>query len=512
MALSDQQTHALLDSAPDAMVIADESGTIVFVNAQTETLFGYSRQELLGMPVEVLLPERFRAVHPSHRRAYTQAPRFRPMGSDLDLCARRRDGSEFPVEISLSPVPTENGVLVASTIRDITDRKRMIEQLRDARSEADKANRAKSAFLATASHDLRQPLQTLILLNSVLRKTATDPRAVGAAATQHEALTSLSELVNALLDISKLESGAIRPDVEDCSVRSIFRHLKASFDQQAQSKGLALIVEDCDDHVRTDRGLLEQIVQNLLANAIRYTREGMVRLRCLHEPTSVRIEVLDTGIGIAVDQQGAIFEEFRQLNRIPGEKHEGLGLGLAIVRRIALLLGHAITVDSTPGQGSCFAVTVPRGTRSTAAEPRKRAPVSNRAGNALIMLVDDDPTVARATQLFLELEGHQVWVASGLKETLALLDNTARIPDLIVSDFQLESDISGIEGISQIRALAGRSIPALLVTGDTSSGLIAAVEHSGHCELLTKPVVATELLQRIDRMLQGTHKPAGAAD
>ena len=511
MALSDKQTRALLDAAPDAMVIADESGTIVFVNAQTEALFGYSRQALLGMPIEVLLPERFRSMHPSHRRSYMQGPRFRPMGGDLDLYGRRRDGSEFPVEISLSPVPTESGLLVSSAIRDITDRMRLIEQLRDARKEAQEADRAKSAFLAAASHDLRQPLQTLILLNSVLQKTATDPLAVTAAATQHEALASLSELVNALLDISKLESGAIRPDVGDCSVQSIFRRLKAAFDEQAQSKGLALIVEECDDVVLTDHGLLEQIIQNLLANAIRYTREGMVRLRCLHERAFVRIEVLDTGIGIPVDQQDAIFEEFRQLNRTPGEKREGLGLGLAIVRRIAQLLGHSITVDSTPGQGSCFAVTVPRGARSTASEPRERAPVADRARNALIMLVDDDPRVARATQMFLQLEGHQVWVASGLKETLALLDGEERFPDLIVSDFHLGSETSGIGIISQIRHLARRSIPAMLVTGDTSSGLIAAVERSGHCEVLSKPVVATELLQRIDRMLQASPKPAAGA-
>jgi len=501
MNFTDQQTRALLDSAPDAMVIADENGTIVFVNAQTETLFGYSRQEFLGMPVEVLLPERFRTGHVSHRHSYTHAPQARSMGGNLDLYARRRDGSEFPVEISLSPFPTDSGLLISSTIRDVTDRKRMITQLRDARNEAEKANRAKSAFLAAASHDLRQPLQTLILLNSVLQKTANDPRAISAAATQHEALASLSELVNALLNISKLESGAIRPDVEDCSVRSIFSHLKASFEEQASSKGLVLIVEECDEVVRTDRGLLQQIMQNLLANAIRYTREGRVRLRCMHERAFVRIEVLDTGIGIPLDHHDTIFEEFRQLNRTPGDRREGLGLGLAIVRRIALLLEHPIAVDSTPGQGSCFTVTVPRGARLTATEPIERMP-TDRAKNALIMLVDDDTRVARATQMFLELEGHQVWVASGLRETLALLQCEERIPDLILSDFHLESETTGIDVVTQIRALVGRSIPALIVTGDTSSRLMADVEKSSNCEVLSKPVVATELLHRIDRILQ----------
>lgn len=502
MLLSDQQVRALLDSAPDAMVIADEQGLIVFVNSQTELLFGYSRGELLGAPVEQLLPERMRPTHPSHRRVYTGAPRVRPMGIGLDLYARRRDGSEFPVEISLSPLQTEDGLLISSAIRDITERKLILEELKQARNEAEKANRGKSAFLATASHDLRQPLQTLILLNSVLQKTCTDPRAVTAVATQGEALASMSELVNVLLDISKLESGAIRPDIADCSLQAIFTHVKASFEAQAQAKGLRLVVEESDDVVRTDRSLLEQIIQNLVANAIRYTRAGTVRLRCRHDNDWTHIEVLDTGIGIPAQQKDAIFEEFFQLNRSTGDKREGLGLGLAIVRRIAQLLDYSIAVDSEPGHGSCFTVTVPRSSESSQLQSLQPATKPMQANGALIMLVDDEPSVAKATKMLLELEGHEVIAAASFQESLTLFKSAVRMPDLIVSDFHLSDENTGIEVIEQIRRDAGRSIPAILVTGDTSSRMVDAVERSGNCEVLSKPVAPKQFLERVNRLLQ----------
>jgi PAS domain S-box-containing protein len=490
----------LLDSGPDALVVADESGVIAYVNRQTEVLFGFERNELRGKKIEMLLPERLRATHPSHRRSYGTTPRVRPMGGNLELYARRRDGSEFPVEISLSPIHTKQGLLISSTIRDISDRHQILEDLRAARNEAERANRAKSTFLATASHDLRQPLQSLILLNSVLQKTSTDSRAIEAAAAQQEALASMSELVNALLDISKLECGAIKPVIADCAVRGIFRHLRASFEEEARAKGLALIVDESDDIVHTDAGLLGQIVQNLLANAIRYTREGSVHLRCVSHSAGVRIEVFDTGVGIAVEDQERIFEEFHQLLPAPGTRREGLGLGLAIVRRIAQLLGCTIEVESEPGRGSCFSLTVPRGCSISQRPVFVSNLVIEKIRNALIVLVDDEVAVARATQMLLELEGHAVLSARGLDSALALIDQHGIMPDLIVSDFHLGSNVSGIDVIRELRELAGFRIPAILVTGDTSPRR-ANAENIENLEILSKPVDAAEFLDCIDRLL-----------
>ncbi|MDE2304134.1 MAG: PAS domain S-box protein [Gammaproteobacteria bacterium] len=500
MDLTDAQVRALLDAAPDAIVAADESGAIVYANRQIERLFGYRREEILGQPIEMLLPQRYRGAHPGFRRGYAAAPRVRPMGGGLDLYARRSDGSEFPVEISLSPFPTAQGLLVSSAIRDVTERRAMLEELRVARREADRANRAKSAFLATASHDLRQPLQTLTLLNDVLRRSASEPRAAAAIATQGDALSSMAELLNSLLDISKLESGAVVPDIQDFSVQSVCRHVRSAFEEQARSKGLEFVVEDCDAVVHCDRGLLEQMIQNLVANAIRYTREGMVRMRCLGESLAVRIEVLDTGIGIPAHQQEAIFEEFFQLNRAPGQKREGLGLGLAIVRRISQLLKLPVEVESAPGRGSRFAVTVPRGGEA-ARRAELHAP-SERAAPSRIVLVDDDPAVARATGLLLEIEGHEVRIASSAEELRALIADRGRAPDLVVTDLHLGGESTGIDLVRELRTALGREVPALLVTGDTSARTADEVRRCGRCLVLSKPVEPGEFLDRINQLLR----------
>lgn len=496
MEITNAHVKALLDSAPDAMVIVDAAGEIVFVNAQTETLFGFERSELVGQPVEALLPDRFRGSHIAHREGYVSSPKPRPMGMGLELFGLRKDSSEFPIEISLSPVQTAEGTLVSSAIRDVTDRKAIQTALIDARNEAERANRAKSSFLAAASHDLRQPLQTLNLLNAVMVKTATDSRAVKAAEHGAEALGTMTDLLNALLDISKLESGAIKPDITDCDVRAIFNRLCSAFEVQAEAKGLQLLVDDCEDVVRTDQSLLEQIIQNLIANAIRYTKKGLVQLRCHHFNGNVRIDVLDTGIGIPVDELDTIFEEFYQLNCEPGQKREGLGLGLSIVQRLAGLLDLPLQVISTPGEGTCFSVTVPRGAESLNEAPARLDSVIAPGRALKVLVIDDDPTVVDATTMFLELEGHEVILGSTVKEAAAVV-KAQGIPDVIVTNFHLGGGQTGIDAINSLRANTGQEIPALLVTGDTSSLVNARIEAIAACRVMSKPVDTNELITLI---------------
>jgi PAS domain S-box-containing protein len=310
-------TQNLIDSAlrstPDALVVADPSGCIVFVNHQAVALFGYTCEEMLGSPVELLLPERFGARHVGHRQAFAQTPRLRPMGAGLELAARRKDGSEVPVEISLGPIGDGGTMLVAAAIRDVTDRRRIEAELRAAREAADRANQTKSRFLATASHDLRQPLQALSLLNGALRRMPTDPDLADVLAQQEHAINAMSRLVNALLDISKLESGAVKPELADFPVGGLFEELRREFAEVAASKGLELRVTPSSSCIHTDASLVEQILRNLVSNAIKYTRKGWVALRCASVTASlVRIEVLDTGIGISADQLPYIYDEFYQ--------------------------------------------------------------------------------------------------------------------------------------------------------------------------------------------------------
>ena len=502
--LSGELARSLLNAAPDPTVIVDALGTIMFANARVEETFGYVAAQLVGRPIEVLLPERFRAGHGNHRKRFFESPKPRPMGAGLELYGLHRDGHEFPVEISLSPLETPSGLLVSSAIRDISDRKAIEHALLQAHNEAKRANRAKSAFLAAASHDLRQPLQALSLLNAALTRTAEpDSRAADIAAGTAQALSSMSELLNALLDISKLEAGAVKPDIEDCSVQRIFERLRAQFTDQAEAKGLELIVDECDDVVRTDPTLLEQIVQNLVANAIRYTKAGLVQLRCVHSHAYVQIDVVDTGVGIPNGDLQLIFEEFYQAPLEAGARREGLGLGLSIVRRVAELLDVRLEVESTPGRGSRFRLNVPRGSRLSpaATQPALEPSHDRNAVERVVLVVDDDAAVAAATAMLLEVEGYQPLVAASLDDALCRLTEATCIPNVIICDYQLGSGPSGVETIRKIREMCGRRIRSFLVTGDTSSSALNLGSQIEDCTILSKPMDATKLLGLLEATL-----------
>jgi len=365
-----------------------------------------------------------------------------------------------------------------------------------------------SAFLAAASHDLRQPLQTLTLLHGALIRQSS-PSTAELLAMQAASLEAMSDLLNSLLDVSKLEAGVVKPDIADCSVATIFERLRSEFAALAQAKGLEFIVESSEAVVRSDPALLAQIIQNLVANAIRYTKAGWVQLRCLCSAASVRIEVLDTGVGIPANEVELIFEEFYQLPREPGERREGLGLGLSIVRRIADLLGHRLAVESSVGAGSCFSLSVPRVAMSShdsaAAVPR---PHAAKGASGRILVMDDDALVARSTALLLRSEGYDVAVASHTEQACGCLCSDEPSPDLLVCDYHLGPSETGIDAIRAIRAALQRPLPAILVTGDTSSEVSKAARDIGNCRLLSKPADVDDMLDIIARVIQHT-SPVG---
>jgi len=492
MDVSEGLANQLLDAAPDPGIVIDRDGRILYANARVEDVFGYTPDELADQHLEVLLPERFRSLHPKHRNRFFDNPSPRPMGSGLELYALRKNGEEIPVEISLSPVATADGVLVFAALRDVSIQKELQEQLRD-------ASRAKSRFLAAASHDLRQPIQALTILNSVAKRSATDEIHHTIIQKQQKSLDSMARLLNALLDISKLEAGIVKPDITDCEVQEIFDDLHAEFDEQARMKGLELIVEPCGDVARSDSRLLTQILENFISNAIRYTQAGYVRLRCLHERSFIRLEVLDTGLGIEPSEMDSIFDEFHQSTE-GAARPEGLGLGLSIVKRTAELLDCGLNVDSRLGKGSAFSIVVPQGKRVESVAPTSDRSLPSMSRTGTILIVDDEPTVLEATGILLNLEGFDVQTASSVAEALCCI--TANDPDLLITDYHLRDGETGADVIRSIRGQAGEDVPVILVSGDTSDAL--ALQDLDEVGFLTKPVDTDELLMEINRRIRSS--------
>ncbi len=498
---SEAYFRTLLETAPDAMIIVDSQGAMTVVNSQTESMFGYTREELLGQHIEKLLPLRLHQIHRLHREGYIADPEVRPMGQGRELLGLRSNGEEFPVEISLSPVETEAGRFVSSTVRDVTERDRMEKQIIAARQEAERANKANTAFLAAASHDLRQPVQALSLLNGALRRTVKDERALSMIDSQENSLTAMTNLLNSLLDISRLDAGAITPEFESFPMSRVIDRLAAEFGRQAQHKGLSFEAQTCKTVVRSDPSLLAEVLQNLVSNAIRYTEEGKVTLSCEHVGDTCRLEVRDTGVGIAEEELESIFLEFNQGSSRTATK-EGFGLGLAIVRRMADLLGVRVGVESELGVGSCFSLEVPAVQSQLApAEEQPRDRTDDCMSSGLILLVEDNVNVADAWGMLLEAEGYTVMKTVSAQETVALLDTLSESPALVISDFHLADDSTGVEAINAVRERFDAGVPAFIVSGDTSK-VVPDARPVENCKLFSKPINTDELLDAAKRAVE----------
>jgi signal transduction histidine kinase len=372
-----------------------------------------------------------------------------------------------------------------------------------ARDRAEAANRAKSRFLAASSHDLRQPLHTLSLYSAALKLQAPNGATGEIAGHIDKALAALSALVNSLLDISKLDAGAVQPEPQCTGLKALIERIEADYRPVARERELEFRVAAADVQVKTDPVLLERLLRNLVDNAFKYTAGGGVTLAVVPDELKVRIAVRDTGAGIPAAERERIFEEFYQIGNPERDRSQGLGLGLAIVRRLAQLLGLEVELESEPGRGSTFAVTVPRAMEGQTAPRAPAAPVaatSRGLDGAQVLVIDDEPEVRTGMQTLLESLGCRVAVCGGYAEAERLLDEQALEVDVIVADFRLRQHENGIDTVRRLRARLGE-VPALLVSGDTAPERLREAQSSG-LPLLHKPVSADKLMETMLAVLR----------
>ena len=418
----------------------------------------------------------------------------------------------------------DNGVEgVVITFTDITERKRTARALNEAKRQAEVANAAKSRFLASASHDLRQPLQTLTLIQGLMVKKPAPERLERLVARMDDTLGAMSGMLNTLLDINQIEAGIVQPEVVRFPLDAVLTGLRDEFIYHAEAKGLGLRVVPCGLQIDSDPRLLEQMLRNLLSNALKYTQTGRVLLGCRRwtmpdGASMLAIEVWDTGIGIPAEQFGAIFEEYRQLDNAARERSRGLGLGLPIVKRLGDLLGHVVRVASRPGRGAVFAIDVAipavgSGAPPLLAPPLKAAEASVTAPKGPgppggeILLIEDDPEVRELLALYLREEGSRPTAVCDGAEALDLMARKAVRPDVILADYNLPGGMNGVQLIAALRRQAGRAIPAVMLTGDTSAAVMRDIA-AQECVQLHKPVRLAQLREAILTLMPSL-PPAG---
>jgi signal transduction histidine kinase/CheY-like chemotaxis protein len=378
-----------------------------------------------------------------------------------------------------------------------------VEALRVEKEEAHRSNVAKARFLAAASHDLRQPLHALGLLAGTLGDRVHDPEARDLVAQIQRSTRVLEETFDALLDISRLDAGALEVTLSDVRLDPLLARLAHDFQAEASRKGVRLRVVGSRLSVRTDPVLLWRILQNLVSNAVRYTDRGGILVGCRRHGDRVRIDVLDTGRGIPPEQRRVIFEEFRRCEDDPRRAHEGLGLGLSIVERLARLLGHEIDVDSTVGRGSRFGVVAARvQAAGGAAQPRDARPGIDLSGTS-VLIVEDDAAARAATRQQLEQWGCEVRAAASAAQACDGLASPP--PHVIVATDRLADGASGLDAIAAIRAVLGTPVPALLMTGAASADVLA-VSRAGGLPLLHKPVAPAKLRALLSQLVR-RHAP-----
>jgi PAS domain S-box-containing protein len=504
--------RAIIEQMPAGVIVAEApGGKIILHNSEAVRLLGHP---LLPTATVADYGEYGGLHDDGSPYAASEYPIARPLLTGeatplMEMRYRRGDGRITTFMVNAAPVFDTSGrmILSACTFYDISHRAAMERALRRAKEDAERADQAKSRFLAAASHDLRQPMQSLFFFAESLRPHLQSENGLGRLSRLTSALDSLKSLLDSMLDVSRLDANMVEPRLERFSLDGVLEDLEAAYDHRAREKGLTLFIDTCSAWTRTDRTLLGRILRNLMENALRYTQSGQIAVSCraIPERDVVRIEVRDTGIGIPQDHLERVWEEFHQVGNPERNREQGLGLGLAIVRRLSVLLGLPVDVRSHAGTGSVFSVETPL-VDSAMPEPPEQVDLPTSApdtlppeADTLILVIDDDAIVLMGTEGQLQDWGYQTLGAASGAEAARLLRADGRCPDLILADYRLRGGETGTAAVEMVRRLCG-PCPAMVLTGETSPETQREITGLG-LGLIHKPVTPSQLRRALNHML-----------
>jgi PAS domain S-box-containing protein len=478
----------ILSSIADGFYALDAQWRFVYFNAQATKLLKKSRDEVIGRKFFEVFPQvQDTRVHDNYLRVM-KSQRPRQFEYISPVLKKWTNFSVYPTR--------EGGISVY--FRDISAEKAVEAEIIAAKSEAERANRAKSKFLASASHDLRQPVQSLVLLLSLIeRQVEANPRAIETARMMKQALGGLNGLLTAILDISRLDAGVVEPSIENVDLAALLGRLAGEYTAKAESKGLELRIAPRALRAMADPSLLERALRNLVENALRYTPSGGVLIGLRRRGPNVRIDVVDTGVGVPADKREEIFDEFIQLNNPGRDLSKGLGLGLAIVARLVALMNGKIEVNSHFGSGSRFSLFLPC---AEFAEPAAIVETQHEDPFGQVLIVEDNAILRHGLENIARQWGCETCSAGSGEEAVEVAAARNWRIDAIVTDYRLGAGLNGVQAAKEIARRSGREFPTLVLTGDTAKNRIAEITASGF-DLLHKPVSTEELRRKLAQLL-----------
>ena len=506
--------RSVLELAPDGLMAVDAQGVIRLANARCEQLFGFTRDQLIGHPIEMLVPPDVRPGHAALREGFQRSPAAREMGPDRELRGLRQDGSEFPLEIGLSPMPGRGseGTQIAVSIRDVTERKAQEKALKLAKAKAEEATATKSMFLANMSHEIRTPMNAILNMTGLALEADLPPKPHQFVTVAHSSARNLLGILNDILDFSKIEADKLELENAPFSLREVLEEVTETFRSVVIQKHVELITHalpTVPDRFRGDALRIRQVLNNLISNAFKFTAQGEVLVKAETVPVAgeessdhvlLRISVQDTGIGISPEQQDRLFQSFTQADSSTTRKYGGTGLGLVISRRLARLMGGDLTVESAPGQGSRFIFTARLAVETQTDTPSRLPPAA--ATERPVLIVEDTTSSRELLETLLRGWSIPPVSVSTAEEGLALLEQRNRPGGddpfgLVILDWMLPG-MNGLDAAARIRAREDtRTLPIVLISAYAGKEEEAQCAALGINVFMPKPITASSFFDAV---------------